>query len=172
MRKTLLSEEAFREFETQVNAMLNSAAPDTAPIKRRIQQAKQERDNLLNAIKSGIITPSTKDALTQAEVRLQEAENELEIAEHPVVTLPRAREVYNDLVSRLEEVIDNTERAREALRHILGGDIRLIPEKDGTLTAEMNSAGLSGAIYKRLVAGVVDARYVITPVCIRITGLK
>lgn len=153
VRKTLLSEEAFREFETQVNAMLNSAAPDTAPIKRRIQQAKQERDNLLNAIKSGIITPSTKDALTQAEVRLQEAENELEIAEHPVVTLPRAREVYNDLVSRLEEVIDNTERAREALRHILGGDIRLIPEKDGTLTAEMNSAGLSGAIYKRLVAG-------------------
>ena len=151
VREALLSEEAFRKFESQLNEALNNYAPDTKLIKRRIQQAMRERDNLVKAIKSGIITPSTKDALADAEARLDEAQAELQAAEQPVMTIPRAREIYNDLVAHLEAADEHVDHVREALRRILG-EIRLIPE-NGALTAEMNSAGLSGAIYKTLVAG-------------------
>ena len=64
--------------------------------------------------------------------------------------LRNAREVYSDLVRRLE-TIDDVSAAREALRGLIG-DVRLVPE-DGTLTAEIQSAGLAGALQISLVAG-------------------
>lgn len=154
VREVLLSEEAFREFEAEVRAILNSSAPDPKPVRHRIQQAKSELNNIMKAIKAGIVSPTTQAALTDAETRLAEAQAELEAIEqfHPDMMLPRSREIYNDLVSHLEQIDDDdVDLAREALRGILG-EIRLIPE-NGALTAEMNSAGLSGAIYKTLVAG-------------------
>ena len=39
----------------------------------------------------------------------------------------RTREVYRDLVHRLAS-IDHVSGAREALRHLLGGEIRIISE--------------------------------------------
>ena len=64
--------------------------------------------------------------------------------------LRNAREVYSDLVRRLE-TIDDVSAAREALRGLIG-DVRLVPE-DGTLTAEIQSAGLAGSLQISLVAG-------------------
>lgn len=64
--------------------------------------------------------------------------------------LPCTREIYRDLVTRLDSVED-VSVAREALRE-LSGDVTLTPE-NGALTAEIQSAGLAGALQMVLVAG-------------------
>ncbi len=64
--------------------------------------------------------------------------------------LPRTRETYRDLVAKLEAVEEVT-TAREVLKELIG-DVRLVPE-NGTLTAEIQSAGLAGTEQISLVAG-------------------
>ena len=103
-------------------------------------------------MKIGIITATTKQALEDAEHQAQAARDELQAIERfePAQILPRAREIYRDLVASLEAVED-VATAREALRQIIG-DVRLVPE-DGALTAEMQSPGLAGALQITVVAG-------------------
>ena len=169
VRRDLLNDENYREFEMHARAELNAAKPDTSAIRRRMAEAKRDLDNLMAAIKAGIITPTTKQALEQAEHAMREAREELDQVDRfePTQMLPRAREIYRDWVARVE-TMDDIATARETLRIVLG-EIRLIPE-NGTLTAEMQSAGLAGALHITLVAGARNERYS-TPV-IRIPGLK
>ena len=54
------------------------------------------------------------------------------------------------MVAKLE-AIEDIPAAREALRDLIG-EVRLLPE-DGTLTAEMQNAGLAGALQITVVAG-------------------
>ena len=54
------------------------------------------------------------------------------------------------MVAKLEAIEDVT-AAREALRGLIG-EVRLVPEGD-SLTAELQSAGLAGALQLTLVAG-------------------
>ena len=102
------------------------------------------------AIRQGIITPTTKQALNEAEEKVQDAERALEEIEafEPTQILPRAREVYKRLVTKLEE-IDDVPAAREAIKEITG-PIRLIRE-DGILVAELTAEGLGSQF--ALVAG-------------------
>ena len=65
--------------------------------------------------------------------------------------MPRAREVYRGLVARLEPV-DDLSGAREVLKQLLGGEIRIVSE-DGIRYAEMKNAGLAGVFQLTLVAG-------------------
>lgn len=168
IKESLLSEDAFRAFEAEARALLKSAKPDPSIARRRIADARRDLDNLMAAIKAGIITPTTKSALQHAEAQISEASEELKKLERfePTQMLPRAREIYRELVGNLE-AIDDVAAAREALRGLIG-DVRLIPE-NGKLTAEIQSAGLSGAIYETLVAGACLERYEVAP--LRFPGL-
>ena len=152
VKRELLSEEAFRAFEIEARALLKAERPDPAHARRKLAHAQKELDNLMTAIKAGIITATTRAALEQAEHQAEEAREELKAIERyePTQMLPRAREIYRELVASLEAVDDVT-AAREALRQIIG-EVRLIPEA-GTLTAEMQSPGLAGALQITVVAG-------------------
>ncbi|MDR1461539.1 MAG: recombinase family protein [Azoarcus sp.] len=152
VKMMLLSETAYRTFEQETRKLLESFQPDPAAAKARLAKAGRERDNILTAIRAGIITPTTKQALLDAEDAVACAHDELRLIEQyePSQMLPRAREIYRDLVDRLESVED-VASAREALRDLIG-QVRLIPE-NGTLTAEIQSAGLAGALKITLVAG-------------------
>ena len=152
VKESLLTEQAFRHFENETRYLLAKAKPDTSQAKRMINEAQRDVENLLKAIKAGIITPSTKAALEDAEMRLEAANEDMRelSAFNTSDVLRNAREVYSDLVRRLE-TIDDVAAAREALRGLIG-DVRLVPE-DGTLTAEIQSAGLAGALQISLVAG-------------------
>ena len=59
------------------------------------------------------------------------------------VLLPRLGETYQNLVENLERIPDrHIPRARESLRGMTGGNIRLIPDADGrSLTAEFSLDG-------------------------------
>lgn len=168
VKESLLSEESFRQFESEARSLLKQSKPDPSIARRKLNAAKAELDNLMSAIKAGIITPTTKAALQEAERQVAEAAEEIKSIEmfEPTQMLPRAREIYRNMVSELER-IDDVDAAREALRGLIG-DVRLIPE-NGKLTAEIQSAGIAGALYETLVAGAGYERYVY-PV-LRFTGL-
>ena len=152
VKESLLTEQSFLDFERETRLLLQQAKPDSSEAQRRVSDAKREVDNLLKAIKAGIITPSTKAALEDAEMQLQTANEALKrlSAFNTNDVLLNAREIYNDLVERLETIEDVT-AAREALRGLIG-NVRLVPE-NGTLTAEIKNAGLAGALQISLVAG-------------------
>lgn len=145
-------EDAYRPFEAEARSLLKQIKPDPSNAKRQLQIAQKELDNLMTAIKAGIITTTTKAALQQAESDIAAAKKEIVAAERfePTQMLPRAREIYRDLVAKLEAVEDVT-TAREMLKELIG-EVRLVPE-NGTLTAEIQSAGLAGTEQISLVAG-------------------
>jgi site-specific DNA recombinase len=169
VKENLLSDEAYRAFEAEARALLKQAKPDPAAAKRQISDAKKELDNLMAAIKAGIITPTTKAAMHEAEQQLADAMDELKAIERyePTQLLPRAREIYRDMVGHLENVED-VATAREALRSLIG-TVRLVAE-NGTLTAEIQSAGLADALQISVVAGAGFERY-LQPAIIRFENL-
>ena len=175
IKQSLLSEDAYREFERMARETMKATKPDAGIAKKRVQDAQKEIGNIMAAIKAGIVTSSTKTALLTAESDLADAEYELKavLAYEPSQMLPRAKEIYRDLVSRLEAVEDVT-GAREALRSLIG-DISLVPEQ-GTLTATFTADGLADHVQVTLVAGTRSVRYQYGPEIrerriIRIQGL-
>jgi len=173
IKSVMLSDEAYRAFEREVTTLMKSARPDPSAARRKVVSAQKEVDNLMSAIRAGIVTPTTRQALIDAEQGLTDAQSELRQIEAfaPAQMLPRAREIYRDMVSKLE-CVDDIASAREALRSLIG-DVRLIPEND-SLTAEIQNAGLAGVCKLTVVAGAGFDRYPQPSEqrIIRIEGLK
>ena len=153
VRRELLGPAAYAAFEQEAKELLSRDAPDPTQARRALAQARKEAENIMNAIRAGIVTPGTKAALEAAEAGVTAATEALATIERfePSKVLPRAREVYRGLVDRLES-IDDVSGAREALKQLLGGEIRIVLE-DGIPYAEMKNAGLAGVCQLTLVAG-------------------
>ena len=152
IKKTLLSETAYQTFLDELKNLIAQTKPDTSHIKRNLAQAKTELENIMSAIKAGIITPTTKTALIEAENKIGQFQAELKDVEqidHSKILL-QSRKIYQEIVEKLE-AIEDTVSAREALRALVG-EIKLIPE-NGTLTAEIENAGLAGVLQISVVAG-------------------
>lgn len=170
IKAELLSEAAYRAFEDEARRLLKTNKPDAGEAKRDVAKAKAEVDNILAAIRAGIITPSTKKAMEEAETRLLEAERRLVEVQgfQPAQILPRAREIHRALVEQLE-CIEDVAAAREAIRAIVG-EIRLVPD-GGELVAEMTNAGMAGACQMALVAGAGFERR-LTPFRVRLPASR
>jgi site-specific DNA recombinase len=152
IKDALLSEGAYSAFEVEAKTMLFEVKPDSSLTKRQLTEAKKQVENIMLAIKAGILTASTKSALMEAEqkvVEVQEKLNEIERFE-PAQFFKMTRKIYHNMVNTLEN-IEDVNAAREALR-VLIGYVKLVPE-NGTLTAEIENAGLAGALQISMVAG-------------------
>lgn len=158
IKESLISDEAFRVFEAEARQAIKDLRPDQSGAQKRLREAQNEIGNIMGAIKAGIVTSSTKSALLAAESKQAEAEAEIKAAKayEPAQMLPRAKEIYRGLVSRLEN-IDDVQLAREAIRELIG-EVRLVPEQ-GALTAEIAEDGLSHVLQISLVAGTRSVRY-------------
>jgi DNA invertase Pin-like site-specific DNA recombinase len=169
IKQELLSEEAYRSFESEARALLKNECPDATPIKKKMSEAQKEVDNLMAAIKAGIITLSTKSALVAAEQQVVEAEKELKTFDEyqPTQILPRARGIFTELVTTLEKIGD-VSAAREALRKLIG-HVVLKPE-NGLLTAEIASSGLNVALQMASSKGAHSTRHLQS--LVRFPGLK
>lgn len=150
VKEDCLGEEAFRVFERAARDELKTGAPDTAAIKARIAGAERERDNIMAAIRAGIITPSTKTALQAAEKSLAEAVREEEIARtfQPSQILPRAKETWQRWVATLEDHRDAA-GVRAAVQEILGP----------SLTVETDGDAVYASVHDQIIM-VAGARYV------------
>ncbi|SLM48423.1 Site-specific recombinases [Nitrospira japonica] len=118
----------------------------------RLSQVEQEIENLLAAIKAGIVTPRTKHELEKAEaereVLIRASELGRQRSEEIASFLPNAVDRFKTLLDDLAGALQvHVDRARGILRVLLGEKILLHPTSNGVerfLTAEIsgNYAGL------------------------------
>jgi site-specific DNA recombinase len=168
IKTELLSEEAYRDFERNLRASIKAGSTDSTPLKKKVAEIQKGVDNLIKAITNGIDSPSVKAALRDHEQQLQDAQNKLKAFERiqPTQLVPRAREMYEDLVASLE-TIEDVAAARQSLKQLIG-EVILKPE-NGSLTAEVSNR-LSLALQIVEVSGTQFEHYL--PPVRRFSGLK
>ena len=151
IKTELLSEEAFQRFQRDAAAELKRAAPDLDGLKKQLASAERERDNVMAAIRAGIITPTTKADMIRAEGAVSTALVELERMRtfQPAQLLPRARETWRRIATTLENYARDVPKARDALRELIGDQV-VVKEKAGDLFAEITG---SSSMQINLVAG-------------------
>lgn len=137
LREQLLSETAYKEFERQARSAIAEAAPDTGMVERALRDAERTRENILAALRAGIITPSTRAELITAEHAVDAAKRALRGAQayQPSQILPRARETWRRLVAQLADIRDLPE-ARAAVSEAIGGQLVLRETSPGVVVAE------------------------------------
>jgi hypothetical protein len=119
--------------------------PDYQKAAVRLQDVEQEIEHIMDAIKMGILTPSTKQALEKAEAeraKLLRSVNGQQTRRDKVATfLPNAIGRFKALLDDLSNVTHlHVDKARSVLRELLGKEIILHPTADGVdryLTAEV-----------------------------------
>jgi site-specific DNA recombinase len=168
IKKELLSEEAYRDYERSLRASIKSGHSDSTPLKKKIAEIQKGVDNLTKAIMEGLNSPSLKAALLDQEQQLQDAQSKLKAFERfqPAQLVPRARDMYEDLVASLE-TIEDVGAARQSLRQLIG-EVTLKPE-NGSLTAEVSNR-LSLALQIVNTSGTEFEHYL--PPVRRFSGLK
>lgn len=167
IKDQLLSEEAFQRFQRAVAAELKRAAPDLEGLKKALASSEKERDNVMVAIRAGIITPTTKADMLRAEAGVTTAQAELERMRtvQPAKMMPRVREVWNRIGKTLENYARDVPKARDALRELIGDQV-VVKEKAGDLFAEITG---SSSMQINMVAGAGYGLYLSKPIriCLR-----
>lgn len=137
VRERFLSDAAFEEARKHVQAALKRRQPDVDAARRRLQDAERLRENILAAIRAGILTPSTKAELEAAEDAVAAAGEALRASApaSPAVLLPRLREVWKGMVANLDGAARRSPKARDALRALIGE--ATLKTANGALVAEI-----------------------------------
>ncbi|MBA5865406.1 MAG: hypothetical protein GDA67_01780 [Nitrospira sp. CR1.3] len=153
IQRDLFTEEGFAVFKKEVARLLaehrRTQKPDQEQAARQLKAVEREITAIMEAIKRGILTPTTKAALEKAEA---ERARLLPLVKarpvEPVATfLPNAIGRFRKLVEALGTVTpQQVDKARGILRELVG-EIPLYPASDGAeryLTAELagNYAGV------------------------------
>ena len=138
IKAQLLTEDAFRHVVADVQAVLRQAAPDLTGLTRKVQDAERVRENVMAAIRAGIITPTTKSELERAEAAVAGAQDALQAAKQfqPATIIPRLRQRWQDAVAALSEVGPNLPNARQAIHDMLG-PMTVVKNEKGDLVAEI-----------------------------------
>lgn len=157
IRETLRSDSSFRKFQRAVVARLKRAAPNVAELRATLRRAETERDNIMTAIRAGIITPTTRGALRDAERAVEDGQNALAAASAltPARVLPRARDVWNRLIEELGNAA-TTAAARDVVAEILGPHATATQTESGAIYAEKAPQNQQDI---KMVAGARYARY-------------
>lgn len=139
VRERLMSEENFRDFQRDVAAMLKQAAPDTDRAQRAHAAAERELENILAAIRAGILTSSTKAELLKAEAAVAQTGSALAAARafQPSAMLPRARDVFQRLADELDVHSRNVQAVRVPLQMLLGGRAVVLRNENGDPIAQV-----------------------------------
>ena len=162
VREQLLTEENIRRVQ-KVAAKLRQAQPEAEITKAALAQAERERSNVMEAIKAGIITPSTKAALQSAERDIARLQSELTQSAAPATMIPQLRERFRKLADSLSDVARRKPEAREAMRALIGS--ATVRNSKGALVAE-----IAPSCALALVAGAGSALYLTEPLSIPLTS--
>ncbi|MFC4727100.1 recombinase family protein [Coralloluteibacterium thermophilus] len=137
IRTDLLTERRFAELQREVTARLRKAAPDESAARRRLAEAERVRENIMAAIRAGIITPSTKAELERAEDDVRAATAEIEAVRNfrPATLVPRLRERWERMVADLAEAGKRRPAARQAIAQLIG--TATVRNENGDLVAEI-----------------------------------
>lgn len=130
VKERLRAPRCLETFKASAAKLIESynASDHAAQIEGKLKAATRTRDNLLNAIKQGIVTASTKEALEKADAEMADLKRQLERAARWQVSaiLPRAVERFESAIGDLEQRLDgHVDPAREILKSILGDRITI-----------------------------------------------
>ncbi|MBN8532298.1 MAG: hypothetical protein J0L97_10640 [Alphaproteobacteria bacterium] len=135
--------EAFDLFKQETSRLLEehqsqNTAEDT---QKELEHVTRQRDNLIEAIKAGIITPSTKRELEAAEAKIQELELAISQTSQMSVAniLPRAVERYQYAVANLERIVQGHVSAAKAILRTLINERIVLHRRGKHLEAELKS---------------------------------
>lgn len=150
IKHDLFTPEYIKLFKQEVSRRLveqKRKATDLGPIKKKLAKVETEIQNILTAIKAGIVTASTKTELEKLETERDSLLKALNVDTRKLDNLghilPRAVERFKQMIDDLETVtLRDVARARTQIKHLVG-DVKLIAE-EGRLEAELagNYAGL------------------------------
>ena len=120
--------------------------PEKAHAAVRLQEVEQEIQNIMHAIKAGVLTVTTKAELEKAEAeraRLrQTVQGQSKLLDKVGAFLPNLTERFKKVVDELGVVTQSqVDKARGILRELVGGQILLHPATDGVerfLMAELS----------------------------------
>ena len=104
---------------------------------QRLAAAERVRENLLAALRAGIITPSTKAELERAEADVATAQSDLDRARlvAPARLMPHLEQRWKGIVDTLAQRVRNVPAAREALRDLIGQ--ATVRNENGAILAEI-----------------------------------
>ena len=166
IKRDLFHPAAIEEFKRETTRLLaehrRAKRPDTDALRRDLAKVEKAVERIVEAIKDGALVAELK-----AEMPKLEAERARLLAELNVDTreldrvaemLPRAMDTYRELVEDLGAATQReVARARSQIKHMLGGEVRLVPAEDRShLVAELagDYAGLLRLAGGKAVAGL------------------
>jgi site-specific DNA recombinase len=167
VREQLLSEDGFRAFQAAAKEKMRRHATDTGALQRNLAHVEREHENVMNAIRAGVITPSTKAELVRLEEAVADARRAVDAAGQlqPAKILPRVREVWERMVARMADVRDKP-AARIALRSLLGDTIAVYRNENGDPVAEIAASNCQISV----VAGAGSVQYLTGTLRIALTA--
>jgi DNA invertase Pin-like site-specific DNA recombinase len=161
IKRDLFRPEAVALFREEVSRLLRKerarSRPDRSKTEGRIATLEAEIGRMVDAIRAGVFSETLKAELQSAETERARLKGDLRAnhagAAKVVDILPRALERYERLVGNLESVaMADVAHAREQIRALTGGEIKLVPTPDGHLEAELT--GDYGGVLR--LAGTAD----------------
>lgn len=143
IKQQLLAPEALEKFKREAASVLEDYQYDGHDelLQKQLTEAEKQRDNIMNAIKAGIITASTKEALEKAEASIAALSQSIQNASNQSVSsvLPKAIERYQTAILQLEnEFTGHISQAREVIKLLIGDRIR-IHRRENHLEAELQN---------------------------------
>ncbi len=146
IKRDLFTPEGIDLFKREVTRLLAERKAgrnaDGERAKRDLAKVEQEIANIIKAIRKGIITASTKAELEKAEAEKDQLERTLKVDANGLDKiedlLPRTVDRYREMVEHLETTVQrHVSKARNHIKALVGGEIKLIPMEDGYLEAEL-----------------------------------
>ena len=145
IRTELWSKKNLKCFIKETQELFNDANNHQTLISQQKALAATQKkiDNIMSAIVQGIVTPTTKAALDEAEAAKVKLEKDIANSDKQNLTtlLPKAEEKYKELIDNLGNE-GNIGKIQENIKTLVGNDIILSPVEDSGnhrhLKAELN----------------------------------
>ncbi len=146
IKNDLFDDESVEVFKKETTQFLREEQlkqkPDHDADRKRLAVVEREIDQMISAIKNGLVSDTLKSELEAAEKEKNELLSRLQIntkaLDKIVSFLPDATSRFERLVSALDKSLQSeVNKARYQLKKLLGGSVKLYPQPEGYLEAEL-----------------------------------
>ncbi len=164
-----LIEYFIQEASQILNAEKGGLAPGLELSKNQLKAVDTKIDNIMNAIKAGIFTPTIREELEKAEAERNMLRTEIEVCGRQMqnigIILPSARDKFKEMLQDLQSaLIHEIPKSRTIIQKIIGKTITLKPTEDRKLVAELsaNILDMLGISNNKRIVLVAGARFELT----------
>ncbi len=142
VKTQMLSPEYLEIFKKETKRIINAEIKKNIEgnVDKEIKNIQAKIDNIISAIENGFYSESMKEKmeiLEQEKVKLSlQQKKSMSDSKKISSIIPNLEQLYKNKVRALEES-QETEIVRDSIEQLVGGEIQLVPHKDGYLIAEL-----------------------------------